>query len=372
MSRPSTLALLIAALFSGCWESSPLPTPAPATASPASEAELRARIRQLESQLSDERGQRLQREQEWLRFTQGVGELSRAVGVPAPEFPTPLAGPSAPSAAPTIDQEREERLQRGRTLLAKLRALCFSDEVAGLDLLEVGEFANGALGPVVLRELDPDGRPYGTLCAERLHLEGSQSARTLTLVLEQGYERRGTERFPFDEPGLSFPETSADPAARRGSKRIELPEIDPARWIEKVPELFAPSITTGSTDDGRHDRTAIRVALNVLLREDATGGWWRLRDLGGVQGDVLREVVLDGFDRDGRQERRLFADRLTILEQPKGVQLLLEKGAQVRGDQKLPFLDDHYRIFLPRAAPEAWAKAGVPLVRAEPTGTAPR
>jgi hypothetical protein len=379
MSPPPTHALLIAALFCGCSDSTPAPSApsapaaatAPSTPSPAPEAALRARIRELESQLSNERAQRLQREQEWLRFTQGISELARAAGVPAPEFPTPLAGESAPPAAPAPDPGREERQRRGRALLARLRALFFSDEVAGLDLLEAGELREGALGPVVLRELDPDGRPYGTLCAERLHFEGSQSARTLTLVLEQGYERRGTQRFPFAEPGAPVSEASDEPAARRGTKRIELPEIDPARWIEKVPELFGPSATAASIDDRQHDLVAIRVALNLLLREDASAGWWRLSNLGGVQHDVLREVVLDGFDRDGRQERRLFADRLSILEQSKGVQLLLEQGAQVRGDQKLPFLDDHYRIFLPQAAPEVWAKAGVPVVRAKSPEPAP-
>ncbi len=326
---------------------------------------------ELEGQLAEERAQRLKREEEWLHFTQGIGELSRAAGVPTPEFPTPLAGENPPAAAPAPDPGREQRLRHGRELFPKLRALFFSDEVAGLDLLEVGEFADGALGPVVLRELDPDGRPYGTLCAERLHLEGSQAARTLTLVLEQGYERRGTQRFPFDEPVAPAAETAPESAARRGTKRIELPEIDPRRWIEKVPELFGPSAGQGAIDDGHHDLTAVRVALNALLREDASAGWWRLSNLGGVQHEVLREVVLDGFDREGNQERRLFADRLTILEEGKGVQLLLEHGAQVRGDQKLPFLDDRYRIFLPQALPEAWDKAGVPLVRAKPPEPAP-
>jgi hypothetical protein len=167
-----------------------------------------------------------------------------------------------------------------------------------------------------------------------------------------------------------LPESAADPAARRGTKRIELPEVDPARWMESVPELFGPSLPAEALDDGSHDRTALRVALNVLLREDASGGWWRLSSLGGVQQDVLREVVLDGFDREGRGERRLFADRLTILEEAKGVQLLLERGAQVRGDEKLPFLDQRYRIFLPQASAEAWAKAGVPLVHARPPAAA--
>lgn len=349
-----------------------VPPQAPDAALRAENADLRvrlerseARVRELEGQLADERAQRLAREEEWLRFTRGLGELAHAAGVEAPKFPTPLAGESDPAAAgqPAPDPARLERQRLGKALLAKLRALFFSDEVAGLDLLETGELHEGALGPVVLRELDADGRPYGTLCAERMRFESSLSARTLTLVLEQGYERRGTQRFPFEEPGAAAPENAAESAARRGTRRIVLPEIDPTRWIEKVPELFGPSARAASIDDGRHDLTAVRVALNVLLREDGASGWWRLSNLGGVEKDVLREVVLDGFDHTGRQQRRLFADRLTILEEEKGVQLLLEHGAQVKGDAKLPFLDERYRIFLPQANAEAWAKAGVPLVR---------
>ncbi len=124
-------------------------------------------------------------------------------------------------------------------------------------------------------------------------------------------------------------------------------------------------------DDGKHDRTALRVALNQLLREDAAGGWWRLSGLGGVQKDVLRDVALDGLDREGNLERKLFADRLTILEQEHGVQILLEQGAQLRGDHKTPFLDGRYRIFLPRAKAEAWTAAGVPVVRLPAPAPAP-
>ncbi|MBK7644349.1 MAG: hypothetical protein IPJ19_15110 [Planctomycetes bacterium] len=376
MSPVPASLLILALLLGGCSDSSAasaLQEPAPPRPAGSEVADLRAqleeaqaRIVELEGELQAERAQRFAREEEWLRFTRGLSELSRAAGVKPPEFPTPLVGENPAPQASVEDPARAGRRAHGRELLAKLRALFFADEVAGLDLLEAGEFEQGALGPVVLRELDPDGRPYGTLCAERLRLEGSQAARTLTIVLEQGYERRGAQRFPFDEPGASVVETAADPAARRGTRRIELPEVDPARWIAKVPELFGPAAAAQPIDDGRHDRTVIRVALNLLLREDASAGWWRLSALGGVQGDVLREVVLDGFDRDGRMERKLFADRMTIQEQPTGVQLLLEQGAQVRGDQKLPFLEDRYRIFLPQADAQLWAKAGVPLVHSSP------
>src|SRR6185436_2612427 len=95
-------------------------------------------------------------------------------------------------------------------------------------------------------------------------------------------------------------------------------------------------------------------------REDAVGGWWRLSSLGGVRGAVICAVLLDQLDREGRLDRKLFADRMTVLKEERGVQLLLESGAQLRGDKKLPFLDGRYRIFLPRADIMAWTARGVP------------
>ena len=44
---------------------------------------------------------------------------------------------------------------------------------------------------VVLRVLDGMRRPVGSLTAERLRLEGSESGHTLTLVFEQGYATVG-------------------------------------------------------------------------------------------------------------------------------------------------------------------------------------
>jgi hypothetical protein len=71
-------------------------------------------------------------------------------------------------------------------------------------------------------------------------------------------------------------------------------------------------------------------------------------------------VQLDGLDAQGRLERKLFADRMQISAQAKGVKIELTDGAQLRGDSKTPFLDNKYRIFLPRASIEAWTKAGIP------------
>src|SRR4029078_9952877 len=74
----------------------------------------------------------------------------------------------------------------------------------------------------------------------------------------------------------------------------------------------------------------------------------------------LRDVALDQFDRDGRLLRRLFADRMSFLREAHGLQILLQDGTQVRGEQKAPFLEGRYRIFLPRDDRDAWSKEGVP------------
>ena len=85
-----------------------------------------------------------------------------------------------------------------------------------------------------------------------------------------------------------------------------------------------------------------------------------MQSLSGVQGDTLREVQVDALDRDGRLERKLFADRMRCLASDRGVMIQLESGAQMRGDEKTPFQDGRYRIFLPRADIGEWQKTGVP------------
>jgi hypothetical protein len=80
---------------------------------------------------------------------------------------------------------------------------------------------------------------------------------------------------------------------------------------------------------------------------------------------VLRDIALDQYDRDNHLVRRLFADRMVIVREAHGLLILLQDGSQVRGDQKAPFLDGRFRIFLPRADADAWEKAGVPGLAAD-------
>jgi len=352
---------------------------------PAELARARARIRELEVELQGLRDERVEREREWLEYTQtiarlgSIAELERARFQPAVEPPAvPAVGaeqvpPSAPAAP--VDPAAEARAARGAEIARSLRALLFAEEVHGLQLLEAGALLDGALGPVVLRLFDAHGRPYSALCAERLRLEASQAARTITLVLEDGYERQGELRIPFEVEQVSdasAPDPQAPAPERSGVRRIALAHVDPRPWIEAVPELLRPRDKLEALDDGRWDLAGVRATLNALLALDVSSGRWRVEALGGVVGDEVRDVQLDVLDEHGRLEKKLFADRLVIRARERGLVLELQDGAQLRGDVKTPFLDGHYRIFLPRADPAEWARARLPGLSEPPPRRARR
>ena len=363
----------------------------------AQRATYTARIKSLESELGAAAHDRLEREREWLRYTQAMSKLGTLAGK-LPSFEPQVEGaqtssadspPAAIAGAEANDVDRASGLansaatsastqagapsgdaakasasqapdrataaaiaKRSHELFIALRSLLEVEQVSGFDLLEAGTLGRGAIGPVVMRVLDDRGHPIGSLCADRMRFEASRSARTLTIVLEDGFERRQGEKIPFEGPAKSD---------GRGARRdIVLPDVDPRPWVEACPELFARANDEAVLDDQRFDLDLLRASLNTLLRADATVGFWRVQGIGGVQGSLLRDVQLDGLDREGRLERKLFADRMQVLREAQGVQILLEGGAQLRGDRKTPFLDGRFRIFLPRAKVEEWSAAGTP------------
>lgn len=392
----------------------------------------RARIRELEglvlrlrAELGAAEDRRIEREREFLRYTQGMSQLATLAGGAAhlPTFTSPLetdkpkilevppaaievelesartriaaddraredahreadrrrlealrarggdgavpdpnaSADTAPFDAAHTDPAPAERAlpgidavtERSLAVFHALRALLAIEQVTSLDLLESGRLQGTGTGPIVLRVLDERGRPLGSISADRLRLEASRASRMVTLVLENGYERRSGAKTPF-EGG------TPDADGRAGLRRIVLPDCDPRPWIEALPELFPPEDVGTVIDDGRHDLEALRATLNQLLHEVKDAGGYRLRGLGGVQGDALREVTVEVLDREGRVDRRLYADRLTIAREARGILITLEGGSQIRGDRKAPFLDGRYRIYLPRADADAWARAHVP------------
>lgn len=312
-------------------------------------------VARLRAELEAASTKRLDREREWLRYTSGFTALGAPHGANLPAF-QPDVPPGEGAVAPPIDVAPDPRallVERSAEIHRSLRALLVLEDVGGLDLLESGTLAEGWIGPLVLRVLDERGRPLGSISAERLRLEASRAARTLTLVLEHGCEKRAGLSTPF-EGG------PAGEDGKGGVRRVLVPEVDPRPWIEACPELFSALDRSPAADDGKRNLVAVRTALNQLLRDDAAHGYYRLTALGGVQARVLRDVQLDELDANGEVVRKLFADRMSCAPAERGVAILLESGAHVRDDRKVAFLDGRYRIFLPRASLDAWKRAGVP------------
>lgn len=327
--------------------------------------ELREQVSELRVQLAREQSLRLEREREWLRYTSAFEALSAEAVAQAPHFEPQVPAEELPAPTPPSPPIDEARAERARSLARSLRTLLSVEGVRGFDLLEAGELGDGWIGPVVFRLLDERGRLAGSLGAQRLRLLGSRTARTLTIVLEEGFESRGGVRTAFEPEEL--PESERESF---GVRRIELEEVDPMPWISAAPELFGGAQLAAPVDDGHWNLTYVRASLNRLLRLDIERGYWRLKTLGGVAEGVLHDVHFEQFDAQGQLERRLFADRLRIERRERGVALLLEDGATVRGDEKSPFLDGHFRIYLPRAEHAEWNSAGLPGLSATPSAAA--
>jgi hypothetical protein len=323
--------------------------------------ELECEVADLKAELIGTQEQRLTREREWLRYTEAMRAIPLAAVADEDQFQPQAPPEKIKFPAPEPPPDDSAAVARCAAIARSLRTLLAIEGVRGIDLLEAGELGSGCIGPVVFRLLDDRGRLSGSMTAQRLRLEGSRSARTLTIVLEDGYESRGGERLEFER------DVVADASAPSvGVRRLSFPDIDPMPWVEAVPELFGGALLDDPKDDGLWNVDYVRGTLNRLLREDAAHGYWRVKSVLGIEGLTLREVHLEGFDKDGKLERHLFADRMTLVREEKGAMLLLEDGAQARGSDKTAFLDGRFRIFLPRAVHTEWEAAGLPGWSAPP------
>ncbi len=315
-------------------------------------------LAELRALLERERRRRQERELEWHEFNKSLFALGVDGIVPA----FPVADdyrPQEPADAPVdafdeeLARQRTARAVRLEELRLSLRALMKIEEVRGFDVLELGELGEDFVGPVVFRILDDRGRLAGSLSAARLHFEAARAARVVTFVFEDGSEARGGTRTPFE------------------TRRFPVPYVDPLPWLEALPELFSTADLVGPEDDGLWRVEDVRLELNRLLALDTSLGWYRLRTLGGVSGAELVEVQLEALDADGRIEKRLFADRMSIRREAPGIRLVLEEGAIVRGDEKTAFLQGRYEIYLARVDAEAWEKARLPGSAAARSGREP-
>jgi hypothetical protein len=316
----------------------------------------RAEIAELEAELATNESLRIEREIAFLEYNRELATLDipvellfRAQGIEPP-------GSDADPEPVPVDPEHAAALERAAEIHRSVRALMTAEEIAGLDLLEIGLPGEGAVGPVVFRLLDDRGRLAGSMSAERMRLEGSVAGRSLVIVLEEGFESHKGVRTPF----------------RHGVRRIALPHVDPAPWIESMPELFDGTRVGGDADDGFWDLRAVRRDLGAVLDLDGAGEdggrHWRCVHVSGVSGERLLGVHMAELDEGGRKIRHLFADRMTIERRGTGAELILEDGVSVVGDVKIAFVDGVFRIRLAFVPEDAWEAVLLPGLSPRPGG----
>jgi len=320
------------------------------------EQELLLLLSTAQAELAQAEESRVAREREWLAWTRAISSLSPESGVEIPDFQVELDEEEletlSPDAAPLEEPRDEARLARSDEIERSLRTLLRLEWVDGLALLEAGLLSDeGWTGPCVFRLINSEGRAIGSVSAERLYLEGSVTGRTLTLVLEEGYERRAGDLLPF--------EGSEEGERRGGERRIVLVRTDPRPWMDAMPELFREQAPAPALDGTLKNHDELRRDVNRLLSEDAAGGRWRLDSFEGLGDTGLQGVELVDLDAEGKVRRHLFADHMRVERRESGVVLVLNNGVQMKGGRKTPFLDGRYRIFLPQALHPAWEEAGV-------------
>ncbi len=307
-------------------------------------ATLKERITTLENQLNWSEESRFQQGREFLLWQEVISSLDpqgllRNAGV----FDgLAVEGVVEPEELPAPDPAQE----RAEVIAMSVRNLMASEGIYELDLLEVGLLQRNAVGPVVYRMLDDRGRLVGSLSAQSMHFEASATARTVTLILENGYESHGGVRSTFAE------------------RRLPFSFVDPWPWVESVPELFpnfdAGQATPSGVDDGKYDLDQLRKNVNRLLLADSANGYFGIKHIDGVKDEQIRGLHIVEYSSKGVASKHMFADRATILMGDRGVSILLEDGASMRGDEKTAFLRGRFRIFLPNARQGDWKAAGLP------------
>lgn len=315
------------------------------------EKELLARIRQLEAELRETQARGLRQQQEWIEYTRVLQGFSKRIPEP-PKFVADALKPAPDPLAEYRRREVEAIELRAKEIRQSLRSLLISEGIRNIDFLEVGRplpaDGRAGTGPVVGRLLDDRGRMVGMIQADRLRLEPSRSGRTITIILEDGYESRQGVKRPFEN----------------GERRLFLGAVDPEPWIEALPDLMDDASLAPMIDDGLWDVATVRTRMARLLAasSNAGGAAWRLAGLGGIREGELRDVQFAEIDSvTGEVSRRLFADAGRIrAHKDGGIEISLTDGTVRRGDRAAPFLDGRFRLVLPYADVTDWRAAELP------------
>ncbi len=335
-------------------DSAVTPAVVPATASER-EQQLLRRIHELEDELRATQARGLRQQEEWIEYTRLLQGFTDRL----PEPPAFIAEALVPAPDPLAEYRQREAQAialREKEIRQSLRTLLMAEGVRNIDFLEVGrlqfadESSNGraGTGPVVARLLDDRGRMVGMVKADSMRLEPSRSGRTVTIVLEDGYESRQGVKLPFEN----------------GERRLFLGSVNPEPWIEALPELMDDASLAPVIDDGLWDVAIIRSRIARLLTASSAAGGaaWRLVGLGGIREGKLRDVQFAEIDSvTGQVTRRLFADTGRIrARQGGGIEIGLTDGTVRRGDRAAPFLNGRFSLILPYAEVTKWRAAELP------------
>ncbi len=232
--------------------------------------------------------------------------------------------------------------------------------------------------------------------AKRAEFRLQQSTHSLEIMFFDGTRTRGASKTVIAGGGM----------------RVALPEIDVRAWLDHFPALIegrrfddlprlgyeagqegegSDSATPADDEVGdpkeavsepgdassepveaavvwASDRVeAMREAVDALLAVERASGHYRLRKVGGVEGDALLNVQLAWYDANGRLFQYVEADRLEISTRGEGwLELRFHEGAFRRNDKKTPFQGGVYRLHLSDQRLADWQAAGAPIVNPEP------
>ncbi|MFT6110841.1 MAG: hypothetical protein ACJA2W_003769 [Planctomycetota bacterium] len=315
------------------------------------ERKLLARIRELESELREAQASSLRRQQEWIEYTRVLQSFSKRIPEPPPFVVEALKPVPDPVEEHRVREEVQLR-ERSEEIRGSLRSFLMAEGVRNVDFLEMGRpvriDGRAGTGPVIGRLLDDRGRMVGMVKANRMRLEPSRSGRTVTIVMEDGYESRQGIKRPFEG----------------GVRRLFLGSVNPEPWIEAFPELIDDADRAPVIDDGLWDLVSVRARLSRLLATSSRSGGaaWRLAGIGGIREGQLRDVQFAEFDAvTGKVTRRVFADsgRIRTLD-GGGIEISLRDGTVRRGDRAAPFLDGRFRLMLPFAKADEWRASELP------------
>jgi len=193
---------------------------------------------------------------------------------------------------------------------------------------------------VTLIEWGTDGLIDTIVQAEQARFSLHQMTGLLVVELTGGSRSQAGVRAPLPEEGM----------------RVEFAGVDPRPWLEHFPALAAAA----RRDPAELER--VRGALDGLLSARQPTGYYRLAELGGLDGVALKLVQLQRYDGAGRLVRTLEADSLEVRIHATGeVELLLQNGAIHEAGVRRPFYEDRFRVFLPRQPLQDWRGSVVPL-----------